>query len=311
MTDIDITWVKAEGERLRRWGKWGDDGKGALNFITPDRIVSAASLVREGRVVSLAMPFNSEGPQPDEGRYNPKLTMIQIGDQDLPGGFQYADDTLYMSLQGATQWDALSHAFYDGFMWNGHPVAGSITSEGAQLNSVTTFSSGVVGRGVLLDVARHLKMDCLDDYTAITPETLDAVAESEGVTIGVGDVVLIRTGRVGRAIREGNSYSMEGFTFAAPGLSVKCAEWLVTHEVAAVAADNVAVEVTNPEGADMMMPLHMICQRDAGIPFGELFDLEALSEVCAELLRWEFLLVAPPLPVTGAVGSPVNPLAIL
>ena len=82
-------------------------------------------------------------------------------------------------------------AFYDGFMWNGHPVAGSITSEGAQLNSVTTFSSGVVGRGVLLDVARHLKVDCLYDYTAITPETLDAVAEAEGVTIGVGDVVLV------------------------------------------------------------------------------------------------------------------------
>jgi len=116
---------------------------------------------------------------------------------------------------------------------------------------------------------------------------------------------------VGRAIREGNSYSLEDFTYAAPGLSVKCADWLVTHDIAAVAADNVAVEVTNPEGADMMMPLHMICQRDAGIPFGELFDLEGLSEVCAELHRWEFLLVAPPLPVTGAVGSPVNPLAIL
>jgi kynurenine formamidase len=311
MSDIDIAWVKAEGERLRRWGKWGDGGKGALNFVTPDRIVAAASLVRDGRVVSLAMPFNSEGPQPDEGRYNPKLTMIQVGDQQgLPGGFQYADDTIYMSLQGATQWDALSHAFYDGFMWNGYPVSGSITPEGAQLNSVTTFSTGVVGRGVLLDVARHFKMDCLDDYTAISPETLDAVVAEEGVAIEIGDIVLVRTGRVGRAIREGNSYPMEGFTFAAPGLSVKCADWLVTHEIAAVAADNVAVEVTSPEGADMMMPLHMICQRDAGIPFGELFDLEALSEACAELHRWEFLLVAPPLPITGAVGSPVNPLAI-
>jgi kynurenine formamidase len=99
--------------------------------------------------------------------------------------------------------------------------------------------------------------------------------------------------------------------FASPGLSVRCADWLVTHEVAAVAADNVAVEVTTPEGADMMMPLHMICQRDAGIPFGELFDLEELSEACVELDTWEFLLVAPPLPVIGAVGSPVNPIAIL
>ena len=232
--DIDIAWVKSEGERLRRWGKWDDGGKGALNFISPERIVSAASLVREGRVVSLAMPFGPDGPQPDRGRFNPKLTMVEIGDQKLPGGFQYADDTLFMSLQGATQWDALSHAFYDGIMWNGHPSSASITADGAQVNSVTAFSDGVVGRGVLLDVARHLGVDCLDDRGVITPDTLDAVANAEGIEIQVGDIVLVRTGRVGRAIREGNHFPMEEFTYGAPGLSVRCAEWLVDHEIALV-----------------------------------------------------------------------------
>jgi kynurenine formamidase len=308
--EINIGWVKAEGERLRRWGKWDDGDRGALNFVGTQQIIRAASLVREGRVVSLAMPFGSDGPMPDEGRYNPKLTMVQLGDQELPGGFQYADDTLYMSLQGATQWDALSHAFYDGYMWNGHKSDSAVTKEGASSNSVTAFSNGVVGRGVLLDVARHENVPCLDDYVAVTPETLDAVAKESGVTVESGDVVIVRTGRVGRAIREGNNFPMEEFMFASPGLSVRCASWMVANEIAAVAADNVAVEVTSPEGPDMMMPLHMICQRDAGIPFGELFHLEELSRVCAELERWEFLLVAPPLPVVGAVGSPVNPLAI-
>lgn len=310
MEDIDISWVKAEGERLRRWGRWNDGDRGALNFVGAEQIVRAASLVREGRVVSLAMPFGSDGPMPDEGRYNPRLTMVQVGDQELPGGFQYADDTLYMSLQGATQWDALSHAFYDGYMWNGHPSDSAVTEEGANVNSVTAFSDGVVGRGVLLDVARYNHVMCLDDYVAVTPETLDAVAQRSGVSIQVGDIVIVRTGRVGRAIREGNNFPMEDFMLASPGLSVRCADWLVAHEIAAIAADNVAVEVTNPEGPDMMMPLHMICQRDAGIPFGELFDLEELGRVCVELGRWEFMLVAPPLPVVGAVGSPVNPLAI-
>jgi len=256
------------------------------------------------------MPFGPGGPQPDEGRYNPKLTMVAVGDQQLPGGFQYADDTLFMSLQGATQWDALSHAFYDGVMWNGRSVPESISDTGTSANSVTNFADGVVGRGVLVDVARHLGVECLEDNQAIGPDLLEDVLDGQGTAVEAGDIVLVRTGRVGRAVREA-SFPMETFTMASPGLSVRCASWLVDRDLAAVAADNVAVEVTMSEAAGAMMPLHMICQRDAGIIFGELFDLERLSAACADERRWTFLLVAAPLPVTGAVGSPVNPLAIL
>ncbi len=312
MTDDQLTidWVRAEGDRLRRWGRWGDDdGKGALNLLTPERVLAAVQTVRTGEVISLAMPFGPGGPQPDQGRFNPKLTMVALGDQQLPGGFQYADDTLFMSLQGATQWDALSHAFYDGVMWNGRASAEAISESGTVANSVTSFRDGVVGRGVLLDVARHLGTDCLADNQAILPELLDEVADAQGTDVAAGDIVLVRTGRVGRAIRDG-AFPMATFTMTSPGLSVRCASWLVDHDVAAVAADNVAVEVTQSEASGAMMPLHMICQRDAGIIFGELFDLEALSRSCAADRRWTFLLVAAPLPVTGAVGSPVNPLAI-
>jgi kynurenine formamidase len=309
--DVDIQWVRAEGARLRRWGRWGaEDGRGALNLLTAERVLRATRAVETGQVISLAMPFGPDGPQQDVGRFNPKLTMVALGDQDLPGGFQYADDTLFMSLQGATQWDALSHAFYDGIMWNGQPVKGNLDQDGAAVNAVTSFKDGVVGRGVLLDVARHRGVDCLADNEAISPEALDDVAAAQGVELEPGDIVLVRTGRVGRAVREG-SYPFESFTMAAPGLSVHCADWLVRHDIAAVAADNVAVEVMRSEAAGAMMPLHMICQRDAGIIFGELFDLEELSAACAAQRRWTFLLVAAPLPVRGAVGSPINPLAIL
>ncbi|NLE79829.1 MAG: cyclase family protein [Rhodococcus sp.] len=308
---LDIEWVRSEGERLRRWGRWGaEDGKGALNLLSEQRVLDAVSTVRLGKVISLAMPFGSEGPMPDQGRYNPKLTMVEVGNQDLPGGFQYADDTLFMSMQGATQWDALSHAFYDGVMWNGHTVSESLDERGTSANSVTSFRDGVVGRGVLIDVARHLGVDCLDDNYAVGPELLDDVLAAQATEIHDGDIALVRTGRVGRAVREG-AFPFETFIMASPGLSVRCADWLVRNDVAAVAADNVAVEVTTSEAEGAMMPLHMICQRDAGIVFGELFDLEVLAEVCSEERRWTFLLVAPPLPVTGAVGGPVNPIAIL
>jgi Putative cyclase len=203
---LDADWVRQEGARLRRWGRWGEsDGKGALNLLTQERILDAIRTVRRGQVFSLAMPFGPGGPQPDQGRFNPKLTMVEIGNQqNLPGGFQYADDTVFMSLQGATQWDALSHAFYDGVMWNGKSVQESITEQGASENSVTSFRDGVVGRGVLLDVARHRDVDCLPDNEAVGPEELDDVAASQGVAMRPGDIVLVRTGRVGRAVREGS-----------------------------------------------------------------------------------------------------------
>ena len=311
--ELDVEWVRREGDRLRRWGRWGDDdGRGALNFLTPERVLSAIASVRSGQVISLAMPFGQDGPQPDLefGRFNPKLTLVELGDQQLPGGFQYTDDTLYMSMQGATQWDALSHAFYDGVMWNGRKASEVVDVAGVAANSVTSFADGVVGRGVLLDVAGHLGVDCLGDNQAIEPELLDEVALAQSVDIVEGDIVVVRTGRVGRAIREG-AYPMESFLMASPGLSVTCADWLVSHNVAAVAADNVAVEVSVSRAEGTLMPLHMICQRDAGIIFGELFDLERLSSACRERGAWDFLLVAAPLPVTGAVGSPINPLAIL
>ncbi len=74
---LDIEWVRAEGERPRRWGRWGpEDDKGALNLLTQERILEAVATVRVGRVLSLAMPFGPGGPQPDEGRFNPKLTMV-------------------------------------------------------------------------------------------------------------------------------------------------------------------------------------------------------------------------------------------
>ena len=309
--ELDIDWVRAEGERLRRWGQWGsEDGRGALNLLTPQAVLDAVATVRLGKVISLAMPFGQSGPQADKTRYNPKLTMVALGDQDLPGGFQYADDTVFMSLQAATQWDALSHAFYDGIMWNGVAIDGTLTEAGTDANSVTDFRDGVVGRGVLLDAARHLGVECLDDYYAVSPELLDEIVERQGLRLRSGDIVLLRTGRVGKAIRE-EDFRDKSFTVGSPGLSVRCASWLVDHDVAAVAADNIAVEVVRSEAEGAIMPMHMICQRDAGIIFGELLDLESLSAACAEAQRWEFLFIAAPIPITGAVGSPINPLAIL
>ena len=80
--------------------------------------------------------------------------------------------------------------------------------------------------------------------------------------------------------------------------------------MAAIAADNIAVEASNYDGSDVVLPLHLLCLRDMGMMFGEIWDLDALAADCAEDGVYECQVVAPPLRITGAVGSPVNPIAL-
>jgi kynurenine formamidase len=313
---LDARAVRELGERYSNWGRWGEgDERGTLNFITPERVLSALSLPRRGLVVSCALPFDDRGPQSGfAGRHNPIHVMLATGAdaaagaQDwIPGGFRYADDAVTMPLQCGTQWDALSHVFYDGRMWNGRDSA-LVTSRGARVNGIEKIASGVVGRGVLLDLPRLRGVPWLENGTPIYPEELDACAEACGVAVESGDVVLVRTGMLTRCLAEKSWHGYCGGP--APGLSVHCARWLYEREVAAVATDTWGVEVIPNETPDCFQPLHMISLRNTGLLLGEIFALDTLAAACAEDGRHAFLFVAPPLPITGAVGSPINPLAI-
>jgi kynurenine formamidase len=316
--ELNAQTVREWGERYSNWGRWGaDDQRGTLNFITRERVLAACTLPRSGHVISCALPFDANGPQtgePGSGRHNPVHTMLAdsddvlAGKQDLlPGGFRYADDAVTMPLQCGTQWDALAHVFYDGKMYNDRDIR-LVTNSGARANSIDQVKNGVIGRGVLLDVARYARLPWLDDGTRITPSDLDFCAESFGVTIERGDVVLVRTGMMARCLAQ---KSWQGYCGGpAPGLSVRCARWIYEREIAALATDTWGVEVRPNETPDCFQPLHMISLRNTGLLLGEIFALDELADACAEDGNYSFLFVGPPLPITGAVGSPVNPLAI-
>jgi len=224
------------------------------------------------------------------------------------GPMRFNDDYIIMPLQGSTQWDALSHVYYDGYLYNGYP-ASAVTSFGATKDSIDQVAERgmIVSRGVLLDVAQHRGVKYLAPNTVVYPEELDAVATAEGVTVEAGDVVIVRTGwRVNfLETRDGEAWMM-----GSPGLSWRCAEWLHYKQAAAVASDNIAVEVFSSEVPDAVLVFHLLTIRDMGMMLGEIWDLEALSQDCAADGVYAFLLVAQPLRVTGAVGSPVNPVAI-
>ncbi len=326
----DLSDFRRVADDVRNWGRWGDtDELGTLNFITADKVAEAAGLVKHGKVFPLGVDFGSAGPQGAfKYRHNPiHMMTVDGGDarslpqfgvdwsanptaQQMAGYFQdnlfrFNDDMVIMPLQCATQWDALSHVYYEDLLYNGFP-ADSVTSFGALHCGIDKVDGkGITSRGVLLDVVRHRGAETfLKLGNPILPSELDDVARAQGVTLGQGDIVLIRTGWWARFLETGNGGE------PGSGLDWQCASWLHDHGIAAVAADNLMVEdpISGVQGT--LLPMHMLCLRDMGLMLGEYWDLNALAADCAADGVYEFQLVAPPLRFVGAVGSPVNPIAI-
>jgi kynurenine formamidase len=231
---------------------------------------------------------------------------VEVDREGNTGAMQWSDDYVVMPLQAATQWDGLAHVYYDDVLYNGVPSS-AISAAGAARNSIDKIASGIAGRGVLIDVARHRGVDWLEAGDAVVPVELEEVARAQGVEVGAGDVLLVRTGWWTRLVTE---HSRRTILAAEPGLGIECAEWLYEREVAAVAVDNHTVEALPNEHPGTNYPLHLVLIRDMGMTLGEWFDLDALAADCASDGVYEFFFAAPPLKVTGAVGSPVNPLAI-
>jgi len=210
-------------------------------------------------------------------------------------------------LQCSTQWDALSHIYHDGKMYNGHGPE-KVTSQGAQKNSITNIKDRAVGRGVLLDIARYKGKEWLETSEPISKDDLQSCADAQGVNVGEGDFVLVRTGQLLERRRAGSWGDFAGGP--APGLAISAADFFCPRHVATVSTDTWGTEVLPNETPDVWQPLHIIMLVNAGIHLGEMWDMEELAADCAEDGVYEFMLVAPPLTVTGSVGSPVNPQAI-
>ncbi len=295
---------------VNNWGRWGpDDERGTLNLITPTRVREAADLVRDGKRFNLAIPMSDDGPQLGfvPGRVNPQRSTI--ADFELYGsddaGIRFNDDVVTMGVQAATHWDALGHASYSGRLFNGFPTE-SITAEGGASRLGAEKLGPIVGRGVLLDVARALGSDITAGGHAITPADLDAAEELAKVTVGEGDIVLLRTGQM-RHLHAGDKMA---YCISTAGPSTQSAGWFHQRGVAAVATDNLSFEVFPGEDDAVMFPVHMLHLVEMGMPQGQNFDLEELAADCADDGRYAFLLSATPEPIVGATGAPVTPVVI-
>jgi kynurenine formamidase len=314
MSDSVDARVDALARDLSNWGRWGpDDGIGTLNLITPEKRVQGAACVRSGTAMSLALELRSDLPQPPgSGRLNPQHVMTETGSDAAVAErvSAYSDDVLAMSVHAATHWDALSHVFHRGFMYNGRPCT-DVTSGGARANDVVPFASRLVTRGVLVDIARLHGVDALAPDHEVTVADVESALAEQRVDLRAGDALLVRTGQFGRIAASGDWASFteaNGELPHEPGIGTDCLPWLREMGVAAIASDNWAVE--HLTGGDGRLPVHEVAIVHMGLPLGEIFQLDALAAACAQDGRYDFLLAAGPLPVRGGVGGPVNPVAI-
>ncbi len=294
-------------QTVRSWGRWGtQDERGALNLLTAEHVVAAARLARSGVVVSLSLPLNTSTalncPTPAEFR------MTQHNDADVGlGSMGFAKDFVGVDYHsdGHTHIDALCHVAYEGRLYNG-VAAGSVTSEGAAAEAIDVVKDGLVGRGVLLDIPRLRGVSWLEPGEHVFRADLEDAAREQGVELGQGDILLVRTGHVRRLSELGpwdTAHSKAGLHPTAMPL-------LAERGVAALGCDgNSDTAPSTTEG--VAFPIHVLALNAMGVLLLDYLQFEDLQSACEAAGRWEFLCVTAPLRIDGGTGSPVNPLAIL
>ncbi|MCY4086226.1 MAG: cyclase family protein [Actinomycetia bacterium] len=305
----------------KNWGRWGpDDELGCLNFLDAAEVVRGAAEIREGQVFTLGTPIThptGDPAFPGLGRSGPKRTNSQdYGDylsgaqETLPGGLEFADDVIELGTHSSTHFDALGHAWFDGACWNGYPP--ETTIGGMQKASVLPIAEhGVVGRGVVLDIARLKGKPHLERGEPFTHDDLLQAAERQGITIERRDVVLIRTGCLGHFYDVGpEEYLATPFLEAGLAYSDELVFWYQERELPVFATDTISGEYTDWETTGYVAPLHASLMRNLGVLFSEIMWLDDLAAACADDGRWTFFFAAAPLKIVEGTGALVNPLAI-
>tara|TARA_B100000676_G_scaffold313395_1_gene394232 strand:- start:2472 stop:3422 length:951 start_codon:yes stop_codon:yes gene_type:complete len=291
------------------WDFFGrEDNLGSINFLTPSRVKSAASLVHSGEMVNLSLPFDEPAP-PLFGREAYTHDVFSLDRNTLDDRV----DSLYM--QASSQWDGLRHirarefGYFTGITEDFRPGRGRLGIE-------HWVEHGIAGCGVLLDVAAYFAASNRIyeplKTTTIMADDLEATAEYQGVSVEPGDLLCIHFGWIDayRSLSaEQRATYVTNVSHAGLEGSAAMTKRLWDWHVAAVLCDNTAVEVV--PGDPAIGSLHRRMIPLLGMAFGEMFDFSVLREKLRTRGSWRFMFTAAPLHVPGAIGSPANVMAIL
>ncbi|MGW0017117.1 cyclase family protein [Rhodococcus sp. NPDC003382] len=292
--------------RKSNWGRWGEaDELGALNHLTPERVLSALRLPKTGKTYSLSIPIQRSGVPNLEYRGIPqRLTLTNHQDEAMAlanggvPGVGANEDQLVMPSHTSTHMDALCHVYADNKIYNGYPADQVTPYSGAAKCSIDKVG-GIAGRGVLIDVAASKGVDLLEPGYVITVADLQKALDEQGVELQTGDLVLIRTGWLEDYLTN------QGEMMPQPGIGLEAAAFLAEKDVALVGSDNAAIEPI-PFDQNIYLGGHIILLVEHGIYLVENMNL---AELAADRC-YEFLLTIGALKITGGTASPVTPVAV-
>jgi kynurenine formamidase len=304
---LDAAGFEALYQRLRDVPPWGPaDRRGALNYLTPDRVLAAASEIRLGRTVSLAAPIET-APAPDDPEPAVHTMTGPPGDQADPGGLTFAQDGLGINVHSNvdSHIDALCHAMYRKTLYN-DVSSDAVTLHGAQELSIEVARDGIAGRGVLLDIPRLRGIPWLEPGDVVTAAELTRAAEAQQVTVGPGDLLFVR---VGHRRRRGEIGPWNAAS-ARAGLHPAAVEFIAERKVAVLGSDsNSDTAPSTAEGVDL--PVHVLAINALGVHLLDYLQFDDLAPLCEATGRWSFFCAIAPLRLPYGTGSPINPIAVL
>jgi hypothetical protein len=302
-----LSWM----DSLSNWGRWGaEDQRGTLNLITPEVTLRAARLVQEGVTVSCARPWTYESAPDVDPRRVPQHYMLASGEAYRPGegpDRQVAVDFIGVAFHGrtVTHLDSLAHFFWDGRLFNGASSRLVRMTDGATSHSVANAHTGIVTRGILIDAPWLRGVEVVAPGDGVGLSDLALARERCGIQPEPGDVLLLRTGQLGRRDRLGPLPAEAGSAGPLPELLPTLRE----RDVAVLGSDT-GNDVT-PTGYERFTnPVHQVGIVALGLWILDNAWLDDLAEACRARGRWEFLINILPLRVPNATGSPVNPVVI-
>jgi kynurenine formamidase len=260
-------------------------------------------LLADCEIVDLAHPLVAGMPiSPNQPGFELEL-LRRHGDRVRDDGGSAANELIRMGGHSGTHIDALCHVSHCGRLHGGHDATTSATPAGFRMLGAEQLPI-YFRRGVMLDVPALLGVEVLEPGFAIGAELLEAVLARQQLELRSGDALLIRSGW---ARHWADPIRFVGRASGVPGPNAEAARWMVEHGVGVVVGETLAFEHIPPEHGHALLPVHRILLVEAGIP---IVESAKLCELAARRIH-EFIFVLTPLPVVGATGVPVRPVALV